>query len=139
MLERDLVFKQSHIVVVALEAMHHHKEMNPNKIRSDLLWALVELLQYFLLTQLLCVLDHVYKLWISVDAVALFKDERAHFCVLLMNGSKGLYSKLRGLSCDYFIHLEHLFIVFPLDEGKVLVGLTDVMFGLLRQECEIPS
>ena len=123
--------------MVTLESVYHDEEMHSNEIRSDLLWTLVKLLQDFLFTQLLSILDHVYEFWVCVNAVTLLEDEWAHFSILLMNLTKRLHSELGRLSCYYFIHLQHLFVVFPLHEGEVFVCLTNIMLCLLWQESKI--
>ena len=81
--------------MISLEAMHHDKQMDSHKIRRQLLWTLIELLQDLLLTELLCVLDHLNKVVVIIDAVALLENDGTHFNILLLHRTQGSNPQLR--------------------------------------------
>lgn len=94
MLQRYLVLEQTHVVVVTLEAVHHHEEMDSDEVsifgghRPSIF---VKGFHDFSFADLVGALDSLHEDAICVDAVALFKDYRGDFV-------KGL---LETLSLDF--------------------------------------
>ena len=78
MLERNLILKETHVIMVSLKTMGHNEQMDANEasLRSNLL--IVSDLIDLALANFVGVLHFLEESLVSVDAVALFKDDWAH-------------------------------------------------------------
>ena len=84
MLERDLVFEKSHVVVVALETVAEDKQMDPHEVGRCLWRHFIVGFKDLLLTKLLATFNHLYELFVLVDRIALFKNDGTDFIQLLL-------------------------------------------------------
>ena len=102
MLQRYLVLEQAHVVMIALEAVLHDKQVHAYFILlRHLSRSVVTHLADLGLTDLVCVLDFLNEVWIGVDAVALFKDDGADL-------GQGLFYAL-GLNLELgCVHVKHV-------------------------------
>ena len=84
MLERDLILEETHVVVISLETMAKDEEMHADEVVWSGWLNIVEGLEYFLLGQLLTVLDHFDELLVLVlhDGIALLEDDGTHLSEL---------------------------------------------------------
>jgi len=76
-LQRDLIFEESHVIMITLEAMNHHEEVYAYETCLDRSRVLVVGLSDFRLADLICALYFFNEDGIRVDAVALLKDNGA--------------------------------------------------------------
>lgn len=67
--------------MVTLKAVLHYKEVHTNESWiSSLSWRFVVGLHYFTLTNLICALYFLNEFGISINAIALFKNDRVDLC-----------------------------------------------------------
>jgi hypothetical protein len=78
-LQGDLIFEESHVIMITLEAMNHHEEMDADKTSLDRSWVLFVSFSDFGFTYLIGALNFLDEDRICVNAVALLKNDRADF------------------------------------------------------------
>ena len=83
-LEGDLILKEAHIVVVALEAVNHDEQVDAHIARVDGARVFVVRRHYLLFADFVCALDSLNEDGVVVDAVAFFKDDRTYLSKRLL-------------------------------------------------------
>ena len=136
-LERDLILKQPHIVVISLEAMLHDEKVHADEGRLRVGVILVGL-HDLRLADLVRALDLLHEGRVRVLAVALFEDDRVDLRHRLLQALR-LNLELRRVEIDHALiaeaHLAHLsealFDGFALDTGQVFVRLANILVSIL--------
>ena len=142
-LERDLIFEQTHVVMIALEAVLHHEKVDANECLLGVRIVVVRL-HDLALADLVRALHLLHERAVAVDAVALLEDDGVDLSERLLH-ALSLDLELRRVEVDdAFIaeaHLSHLsealFDGLSFDSGQVLVRLPDVLVGVLGQQSEV--
>ena len=131
--------------MISLESVLHDEEVDTDLIllrtcRLCRLSILIDELADLRLTDLVCVLDLLHELLVRVDAVALLEDDGTDLCQRLLYALR-LDLQLRIVHvkhvCVAHSVLAHLVVAFldrfTFDTSQVLVGVPDVLVGVLGQ------
>ena len=77
MLQRDLIFEESHVIMITLEAVNHHEEVYADETSLDRSCVLLVSFSDFRFAYLISALNFFNEDGIRVDAVALLKNNGA--------------------------------------------------------------
>jgi len=130
--------------MITLEAVNHHEKVHTDETSIDRSWVLLVSFSDFRFTYLVCALDFLNEDGISVDAVALFKDDGADLRQRLLK-PLCLDLQLRIVKVHLYLaaeaHLADLSVTFldrfALNTSQVFVGLSDVLVCLLGKKGEV--
>ena len=78
------MFEKSHVVLITLEAVHHHEQVYADKTCFNSPWVLFVSISYLSFADFIRALNFLYEDGIRVDAIALLKDNWADFCQRLL-------------------------------------------------------
>jgi len=76
-LQRDLIFEESHVIMITLEAVNHHEKVYADETSLDRSCVLLVSFSDFRFAYLIGALNFFYEDGIRVDAVALLKNNGA--------------------------------------------------------------
>ena len=137
--------------MIALEAVLHDEQVDTDlifvragRLRTSSLTILIDKLTDLGLTDLVSVLDLLDEVFVRVDAVALLEDDGADLGQRLLYPLsldlqlRAVHVKHVGVAHSVLSHLVVAFLDrFAFDAGQVLVGVPDVLVGVLGQQSEV--